>query len=122
MFIIYMFLYNCHSATIVIFASIFLVILFFNYHFMNKIIFKIKYLTRWSIAHFCLYFIFGSLCPNHFTEFMILGILWEIIIKIGSLLLNTTWIKNGTKGQLSLLIMNIMGYQFSQLFFSIFHI
>jgi len=91
---------------------------------MDKKIGDSTYLTRWSISHFMLYFIIGNLCPHHLKEFMIIGLLWEIIERIISTMIESpnVWTNKGWKGQLYDLYMNYLGYESSNLFYGIFNI
>jgi hypothetical protein len=36
-------------------------------------------INGWSVTHFCLYCIFGLTMPNHLPEFIVLGIVWELL-------------------------------------------
>jgi len=91
---------------------------------MDKKIGNSTHLTRWSISHFMLYFIIGNLCPHHLKEFMIIGLLWEIIERIISTMIESpnVWTNKGWKGQLYDLYMNYLGYESSNLFYGIFNI
>ena len=120
-----MFPYNCSSAYLLLSITVIIITIFSSYlQFMKKNIFKIPFLTRWSLSHVLLYFILGSLCPNQFYEFMIIGLLWEIIERIFGMMNETTyfWTSDGWRGQTVDLIMNIIGYKLSALFFPLFHI
>ena len=118
-----MFSSNCKYAVLLLFGTVIFISIFMNnLQFMNKKMFHI--ITRWNISHMLLYFILGSLCPNHLNEFMIVGLIWEIIERIFATMFEspTLWTSNGWKGQMIDLVMNLLGYKFSELFYGVFHI
>ena len=71
-----------------------------------------KHITGWSITHVIWFFIMGYLCPQRVEEFMLIGIFWEVLEKIIGKLTGKEnfWTSGGTKGQITDLIMNYIGY------------
>ena len=113
-----------NSMLILVFVGVLIFALGHSKSFMDKKIGGSTYFTRWSVSHFMLYFIIGNLCPHHLKEFMIIGVLWEIIERIITTMTESQqlWTNKGWGGQLTDLFMNLLGYKFSELFYGIFNI
>ena len=113
-----------NSMLILIFVGVLIFVLGHSKSVMDKKIGGSTYFTRWCFSHFMLYFIIGNLCPHHLKEFMIIGVLWEIIERIITTMTESQnlWTNKGWGGQLTDLFMNLLGYKFSELFYGIFNI
>ena len=107
----YMNMNNCNIARmLLIVAAIFIATCIPYLGFLSTKLYK--HITGWSITHIIWFFIMGYLCPGHIQEFMLMGILWEVLEKIIGILTGKEkfWTSGGTKGQITDLIMNYIGY------------
>ena len=110
---------TCKQSIYVGFIVCIMIILFIkNFDFLDRIILENPRITLWSITHFMCYFIVGTLCPNKYLEFLLLGISWEIFEKIYGKSTGDElyWTSTGVSGQLNDIIMNTLGYHLAHIF------
>ena len=110
---------NCDLS--IIYLSI-LAIIIFKYNkilsiYLKKIIIEKPRITLWQVTHFILYFILGKFCKNNHVFFFMIGLLWELIEKLYGKFTGEEfyWTSDGGNGQITDVIMNILGYHFAHI-------
>ena len=112
------------NFTLIIYISIivgsFVIINIKKLNFLDTVIWRYPRLTYWSLTHFFWFFIFGLLAPNSRVILFILGLLWEIIEKLYGKYTNKEkyWTSNGIIGQITDLVMNMVGYELGHSLYS----
>ena len=78
---------------------------------LERVYVKSPKITGWEFSHFILYFIIGIFSPK-FYEILFFGVLWEIFEYVYGVYTNRKkyWTSGGVQGQLTDIIMNILGF------------
>ena len=74
-------------------------------------------ITGWHLSHLITYFIVGKLCPNNFYTYILVGIGWELFEYLYGIYTKKPlyWTSGGYTGQLTDIIMNIIGYSLAHI-------
>lgn len=83
---------------------------------LDAVIIQSPRITRWSISHFLLYLVIGLLCPGHRVFYFWTGVSWELFERLYGIHTNQElyWTSNGVSGQVTDIVMNVLGYELGQ--------